>query len=92
MIKAALFSATVLMALPGLAHAQSATSATPGQAGSSRSMMQNSGPARNSAAPVAPTGKAERTAKSKECSAQADQQSLHGKARKTFRSKCMRSS
>lgn len=32
--------------------------------------------------------KADRTAKSKECSAQADQKGLHGKARKKFRSSC----
>jgi hypothetical protein len=30
----------------------------------------------------------ERTAKSKECSIQADQKGLHGKARKRFRSSC----
>lgn len=33
--------------------------------------------------------RAERQAKSKECSAQADAQKLHGKARKKFRSECM---
>ena len=33
-------------------------------------------------------GPAVRTAKSKECSAQADQQGLHGKARKAFRGQC----
>ena len=32
--------------------------------------------------------KVERSAKSKDCSMQADTQGLHGKARKTFRSKC----
>jgi hypothetical protein len=34
--------------------------------------------------------KVEQTAKSKECSAQADAKGLHGKARKSFRSKCKR--
>jgi hypothetical protein len=34
--------------------------------------------------------KAPRSAKSLECSKQADAQQLHGKARKTFRNKCMR--
>jgi hypothetical protein len=92
MIRRIILSAGILLALPGLALAQNPTSATPGQAGASRSMMQNSGPGRNSAAPVAAAGKAERTAKSKDCSAKADQQGLHGKVRKTFRSKCMRSS
>jgi hypothetical protein len=32
----------------------------------------------------------EKKAKSKECSDKADQQNLHGKARKAFRSKCKR--
>lgn len=40
------------------------------------------------AATTAPAPKAERTAKSKDCSMQADQQGLHGKERKKFRSKC----
>src|SRR4051812_25926794 len=40
-------------------------------------------PAPTAAAPAKPT-KAERTAKSKECSAQADTKGLHGKARKKF--------
>lgn len=48
------------------------------------------------AAPAAPVqatkpttaAKVERTAKSKDCSMEADKQGLHGKARKTFRSKC----
>lgn len=44
-------------------------------------------PASSSAAP-AMAGKGDRTAKSKECSAQADQKGLHGKARKRFRSAC----
>ena len=37
------------------------------------------------AATGAPTAK---QARSKQCSAEADQKGLHGKARKTFRSKC----
>ena len=45
------------------------------------------------AAPAAPKAKkapmsAEDIAKSKECSAKADAQKLHGKARKEFRAKC----
>ncbi len=44
-------------------------------------------------AATAPAGKpampsAERTAKSKDCSMQADKKGLHGKARKTFRNAC----
>lgn len=47
------------------------------------------------AAPAAPTAKAspskaDRVAKSKECSAEADKQGLHGKARKKFRNACRR--
>jgi hypothetical protein len=34
--------------------------------------------------------KAERSAASFECSKQADEKGLHGKARKTFRSKCLK--
>ena len=48
------------------------------------------------AAPAAPAATApamgaasmDKKAKSKECSMEADKQGLHGKARKTFRSKC----
>ena len=87
MIKSALLAGGLLLAATSFGMAQSATTASPNQAGASRSMMQNSGPAKRSAAPA---GKAERSAKSKECSAQADQQGLHGKARKSFRSRCMR--
>lgn len=42
-----------------------------------------------SSAPVSAATK-ERTALSKECSAQANAQNLHGKERKAFRSKCKR--
>ncbi|MGA7385933.1 MAG: PsiF family protein [Methylocella sp.] len=41
------------------------------------------------AAPAAPKAKkAPMSAKAKECSAKADEQKLHGKARKEFREKC----
>jgi psiF repeat len=40
------------------------------------------------AAPAAPKMKAPMSAKDKECSAKADAQGLHGKARKEFRAKC----
>jgi len=41
------------------------------------------------AAPAAPKAKkAPMSAKSKECSAKADEQKLHGKARKEYREKC----
>jgi hypothetical protein len=42
-------------------------------------------PSTVAAKPAAPM---EKTAKSKECSAQADAKGLHGKARKKFRSQC----
>jgi hypothetical protein len=47
-------------------------------------------PAAKPAAPAAPAAKP-RSAKSLECSKQADTQSLHGKARKGFMSKCKKS-
>jgi hypothetical protein len=43
------------------------------------------------ATPTAPASKPAMSAKSKECSDQADQQGLHGKARKAFREKCKKS-
>jgi hypothetical protein len=46
------------------------------------------------AAPKAPAMSADdmaKKAKSKECSAKADEQKLHGKARKEFREKCKKS-
>ena len=50
-------------------------------------------PAAAPAAPAAPAAKAkpERSAKSLECSKQADTQNLHGKPRKHFMSKCKKS-
>lgn len=45
-------------------------------------------PAKSSTAVAKPAAPKERTAKSKECSAQADAKGLHGKERKKFRSKC----
>jgi hypothetical protein len=43
------------------------------------------------AAPAAKTPAAPRSAKSLDCSKQADTQNLHGKPRKTFMSKCKKS-
>ena len=40
------------------------------------------------AAPTTSAGATDKKAVSKQCSMQADEQKLHGKARKTFRSKC----
>lgn len=71
-----LSAALTLTLLAGPALAQGTPSA-PGQ----------TPPAASTAAP-AKAMKADRTAKSKECSAQADQKGLHGKARKKFRSAC----
>jgi hypothetical protein len=51
--------------------------------------QQSPPPAAPAAAPApAPAMKMDKKAISKQCSDQADAQSLHGKARKTFRSKC----
>jgi hypothetical protein len=85
MLKSALFAAVVAIALPTAAFAQGATSSAPGQSGS-RSMTQGSAGTMNKPS----TGASSRSAKSLECSAQADKQGLHGKARKTFRDKCKR--
>ena len=67
-----------LFAGPALAQG---TAITPGQS------IANAPGGAPKSAPV-PAVKPERTAKSKDCSTQADQQGLHGKARKVFRSKC----
>lgn len=45
-------------------------------------------PAETKAAPAAKAAPKERTAKSIECSKQADAKGLHGKERKVFRAKC----
>lgn len=74
-------SAIALCLFSGAALAQSPAT-TPGVAPSAASAVGT----RNSAAP-----KAEQSAKSKECSMQADKQGLHGKARKAFRNKCKHS-
>jgi len=47
-------------------------------------------PAAAAPAPAAPAAKPARSAKSLECSQQADAKGLHGKARKKFRSDCMK--
>jgi hypothetical protein len=69
-----LVCATIL-ALPTAALAQTPTGAAQGT-GTMKSMLAGK------------PGMAERSAKSRECSAKADQQGLHGKARKTFREAC----
>ena len=76
-----------LLAVPAFAQG---TAITPGQSianapgGSARAVPAAPPPAATThAAP-----KADRTAKSKDCSMQADKEGLHGKARKAFRSKC----
>jgi hypothetical protein len=61
-----------------------------GQAG----YAQTTPPAAAPAAPKAPAMSADdmaKKAKAKECSAKADEQKLHGKARKEFREKCKKS-
>ena len=75
---AALVIGSLFLAVP--AHAQG-TAPSPGVVpGSAASAPASAGK------PAVPS--AERTAKSKDCSMQADKQGLHGKARKRFRSAC----
>jgi hypothetical protein len=51
-------------------------------------VAQTSAPAEKPAAAAAKPAKKERTAKSLECSKQADAKGLHGKDRKKFRAEC----
>jgi len=53
-------------------------------------LMFSAGTLATSQVSFAAAAKKERSAKSIECSKQTDDQKLHGKARKTFRSKCMK--
>ncbi len=73
-------AAIATLFLAGTAFAQTPAPAT------------SAAPAAKTAAPKATEAKAkpERTAESKECSAQADAKGLHGKERKKFRSECKR--
>jgi hypothetical protein len=48
-------------------------------------------PAATAPARTAPSDQSAKAAKSKECSVQADQKGLHGKARKKFRDECKKS-
>ena len=87
-LKSALVLASVL-AFAGSAFAQqSGMSGMSGMGGMSgqKGMSGMSGMAGAKAKPT----KAERSAKSKECSAQADAKKLHGKERKKFRAACMK--
>ncbi|HUI20989.1 MAG TPA: PsiF family protein [Methylocella sp.] len=63
-----------------------------GQCGYAQTMTNPPATSAAPAAPAAPSADdAARKAKAKECSAKADAQGLHGKARKEFRAKCKRS-
>lgn len=73
---ATLVALTAFAAMLGTAQAQTPA---PSTSGATTTM-----PAKMKKAPAV------RSAKSKECSAQADSQGLHGKARKKFRHHCMR--
>lgn len=76
------FVLSVLSIVPTMVAAQTPAPAKPAP----------SSPAKPAAASsVKPAGNADqqtRSVKSKECSAQADQKGLHGKARKKFRAEC----
>jgi hypothetical protein len=67
----------LMLSIPGAGFAQQQQPAAP--------------PAAATAAKAPATSDDAKKAKAKECSAQADAKSLHGKARKEFRSKCKRS-
>jgi hypothetical protein len=72
--------ATLASFVAAPAFAQTAAPATPA--------AKPAAAAPATAAPAAKPAKAERTAKSMECSKQADTQNLHGKPRKKFMSTC----
>jgi hypothetical protein len=75
-------AALLMFAGAGVASAQTAAPAT---TPAKPAAMAPAKPAKATTKKASPV---ERSAKSKECSTQADAKGLHGKARKTFRSKC----
>lgn len=87
---ARLASLTLLAAVPALAQAPSAPSAAPGAAPGATTPAPPNADETPPARRRTRAGTPERQAKSKECSAEADKQGLHGKPRKEFRSKCLR--
>ena len=78
----------LLLALPAQAQGTAASPGiVPGSAASAPAdMSASAGQSTSAGKSAAPT--AERSAQSKACSMKADQQGLHGKARKAFRSAC----
>ena len=73
-----------ILAIASIAAALSASPAV------AQSGAPQTRPATSTMAPKPGTKTMERTSLSKDCSAQADQKGLHGKARKRFRSACKR--
>ena len=69
--------AMVLASMLGLSAASAQTATAPALGAATTAPAQ----------PAAGAG-TDKQARSKQCSAEADQKGLHGKARKTFRSKC----
>lgn len=84
----------LLLALPAQAQGTAASPGiVPGSAASapadmSASAGQSTSPGQSTSAGKSAAPTVERSAQSKACSMKADQQGLHGKARKAFRSAC----
>lgn len=94
---AALIAATMLVSAPLMAQAPAAAPAKPTLMGRMLAPVRAkpapatpvAKPAAAAArAPSASKGQAPRTAKSLDCSKQADAKNIHGQARKTFMSRC----
>lgn len=85
-VKSALASAAIIFALGAtgaiVVHAAGETAKT--------EMEKKSAAPADAKAKLDAKAKPEKSAKSKECSARADGESLHGKARKKFRKVCMK--
>lgn len=73
---------STLLAVPSMVAAQTAAPAKPTTAAPAKPA------APTSAKPAGSADQQAKAVKSKECSAQADQKGLHGKARKKFREEC----
>ena len=82
-LAASLVASSLLFVAPARAQG---TANAPGAVPGSAATAPAANPTAPGSKPAAP--KADRTARSKECSMQADKQGLHGKARKTFRNSC----
>jgi len=80
---------TLALLVSGVAFAQT-PAPTDKPAATDAQPAKSKSKARSKTKSAAKKPKAERSAKSMECSKQADEKSLHGKARQKFRAKCMK--